>query len=441
MKVLLVNLNYPEESEAAYPLGLSLVGSSLKEAGHEVCGFDGFVPESSQAAPLPIRLNSALQAFLPDVVGLEVRNIDNQCMLSPVFYLEEAKRAIQAIRKSFGGPIVVGGAGYSIFPREALDYLKADFGIQGEGERSFVRLLEALQGRRPCIPQMPHPKIPGLATRTEEGVLWIPNTPLASLNGPWADRSLFDPSAYLKSKARQFPMNIQARRGCPMECVYCTNPWLEGKLMKFRPPDDVAREIRSLSESFGITGLTFVDSLFNHPASYTEAILEAMSKEEVRISWECTYNPRYHDSALLKKMHKAGCVRVSIGNESGVESSLKTLKKGFGLESVEKSVQEAKDLGMETVCFFMIGAPGESKETVLQSVLFLERIAPSRVVVTLGIRVYPGLELERIAIQEGMIPPVGELLSPTFYLPKGLKGWIEPFLFKNILPNHPNWSL
>lgn len=211
--------------------------------------------------------------------------------------------------------------------------------------------------------------------------------------------------------------------------------------MKFRPPNDVAKEIRSLSESLGMTRLTFVDSLFNHPASYTEALLEALFKEKVPIAWECTYNPRYHDFTLLKKMQKAGCVRVSIGNESGAESSLKTLKKGFGLESAERSIQEAKGLGIETVCFFMIGAPGENKETILQSIRFLEKIAPSRVVVTLGIRVYPGLELERIAIQEGVILPGQELLSPTFYLPKGLKGWIEPFLSEDILPNHPNWTM
>ena len=226
-----------------------------------------------------------------------------------------------------------------------------------------------------------------------------------------------------------------------MECIYCTNPWLEGAMMKFRSPTDVAKEIRSLSESSGVDRLTFVDSLFNHPASYTEALLEALIQERVQTAWEGTYNPGYHDSALLKKMQKAGCVRVSIGNESGTESTLKNLKKGFGIESIEKSVQEAKNLGMEAVCFFMIGAPGENKDTVLESVRFLEKIAPSRVVVTLGIRIYPGLELERIAIKEGTIPPNRKLLRPAFYLPKGLKGWIEPILLEDILPNHPNWTM
>lgn len=441
MKVLLINPNASEEFEAAYPIGLSWVGAFLKEAGHDVLGLDGFVSGSSPTVPLPLRIDSAIREFLPDVVGLGVRNIDNQCLLSPVFYLEQSRQIVQALRRSYGGPIVLGGAGYSIFPEEALDYLQADFGIQGEGESSFLRLLEALEGNGSSLMPNPSSTIPGLAVRTEEGIRWVPNTPLPSLQGPWADRGLFAPWPYLQARAKQFPMNVQSRRGCPMECIYCTNPWLEGALMKFRPPIDVAKEIRFLSELSGIDRLTFVDSLFNHPASYTEALLEALLQERVQASWECTYNPGYHDSALLKKMQKAGCVRVSIGNESGTESILKNLKKGFGLESIEKSVQEAKKLGMEAVCFFMIGAPGENKDTVLESIRFLEKIDPSRVVVTLGIRIYPGLELARIATKEGVIPPDRKLLRPSFYLPKALKGWIEPLLLEDILPNHPNWTM
>lgn len=430
MNVLLLNPNALRGSDPAYPLGLAHIATAAKKAGHTVEGVDLFSENCPETA-----IFSTLESFQPDVVGLSVRNIDNQCMRAPIFYLETVKNLVYTIRKRFYGPIAVGGAGYSIFPREALDYLRADYGIQGEGERAFVMLLEALEADSKTF------SFPGLARRTADRVEWIPNVALASFEGVWADRSLFSPLPYLGADTGQFPVNIQTRRGCPMECIYCTNPWLEGKTMKFRGPEDVALEIRSLSDNFGIAQLTFVDSLFNHPASYTETLVDAFLETRLELAWECTYNPRFHDPRLLSKMHDAGCVRVSIGNESGSNLSLMALKKGFEREHIERSVLDAKALGLETVCFLLIGAPGETKDTVLESVHFLDGLNPSRVVVTLGIRLYPGLELSAIAAKEGMIDPGQSLLSPTFYLPRELEGWAESFFLDEVLPSHPNWTV
>ena len=430
MNVLLLNPDALRGSDPAYPLGLAHIATAAMKAGHAAEGVDMFSENCPEAA-----IFSTIESFQPDVVGLSVRNIDNQCMRAPIFYLETAKNLVHTVRKRFYGPIVVGGAGYSIFPREALDYLRADYGIQGEGERAFVMLLEALEANSKAF------SFPGLARRTADRVEWAPNVPLASLEGLWADRSLFPPLRYLDAGTRQFPVNIQTRRGCPMECIYCTNPWLEGKTMRFRGPEDVVLEIRSLSDNFGVARLTFVDSLFNHPTSYTETLVDAFLKARLELSWECTYNPRFHDPHLLSKMHDAGCVRVSIGNESGSNLSLTALKKGFEREHIERSVLDAKALGLETVCFLLIGAPGETKDTVLESVCFLDELNPSSVVVTLGIRLYPGLELSSIAAKEGMIDPRQSLLSPAFYLPRELEGWAESFFLDEVLPSHPNWTV
>lgn len=430
MNVLLLNPNALRGSDPAYPLGLAHIAAAAKKAGHTAEGIDLFSENCPETA-----IFSTLESFQPDVVGLSVRNIDNQCMRAPIFYLETAKNLVHTIRKRFYGPIAVGGAGYSIFPKEALDYLRADYGIQGEGERAFVMLLEALEADSKTF------SFPGLARRTADRVEWIPNVPLASYEGLWPDRGLFPPLPYLGADTRQFPVNIQTRRGCPMECIYCTNPWLEGKTMKFRGPEDVALEVRSLSDNFGIAQLTFVDSLFNHPASYTETLVDAFLETRLELAWECTYNPRFHDPHLLSKMRDAGCVRVSIGNESGSNLSLMALKKGFEREHIERSVLDAKALGLETVCFLLIGAPGETKDAVLESVRFLDALNPSRVVVTLGIRLYPGLELSAIVAKEGMIDPGQSLLFPTFYLPRELEGWAESFFLDKVLPSHPNWTM
>lgn len=430
MKVLLFNPNALRGSDPAYPLGLSLVAAAAKNAGHWVQGIDLFSVNFHEET-----IFSALEVFKPDVVGVSVRNIDDQCMRTPIFFLEATKTLLQTIRARFNGPIIVGGAGYSIFPKEALGYLQADYGIQGEGERPFVMLLEALEAKEANF------SFPGLARITEGRVVWFPNTSSASLEGLWPDRELFSPLSYLGAGAGQFPVNMQTRRGCPLECIYCTNPWVEGKTMKFRNPEDVAKEVRSLSESYGIEQVTFVDSLFNHPSPYTESILNAFFESHLKLAWECTYNPRFHDPLLLSKMRDAGCVRVSIGNESGSSSSLRALKKGFGLKHIERSILDSKRLGLETVCFLLIGAPGETKDSVLESVQFLDALNPSRVVVTIGIRLYPGLELAAIAAKEGMIGPGQNLLYPTFYLPREIDGWAESFFMEEVLPSHSNWTM
>ena len=90
-------------------------------------------------------LREAIHEFNPDVIGISVRNIDDQSMENTQFLLDDVREAVAVCRSLSKAPIVLGGAGYSIFPESSLEYLGADMGIQGEGEKAFPALLKRIE--------------------------------------------------------------------------------------------------------------------------------------------------------------------------------------------------------------------------------------------------------------------------------------------------------
>src|SRR5512147_1524514 len=146
MKVLLISASTEKVNLPTLPLGLACVAASIHKAGHEMCMIDLKADEDTR--PL---INEAVQGFQPEVIGISVRNIDDQNIDHPRFLLAPVKEMVASFRSCSEATIVLGGAGYSIFPEEALRYLGADMGIQGEGEAVFPELVARLdQGHDPA---------------------------------------------------------------------------------------------------------------------------------------------------------------------------------------------------------------------------------------------------------------------------------------------------
>ncbi len=137
MRILLISVANNAGSMAALPLGLACVAAATERAGHQVT-----MLAMDSDADCEIDVRQAIQRFLPDVIGVSVRNIDDQNMQMPHFLLASLRHVIAACRAASSSPIVIGGAGYSIFPESALAYLDADIGIRGEGEAAFPALLK-----------------------------------------------------------------------------------------------------------------------------------------------------------------------------------------------------------------------------------------------------------------------------------------------------------
>ena len=142
MKVLLISANTESINMPIIPIGLGAVAAATRNAGHEV-----EVVDLMRVTDTHLIIKEALERFGPDVIGISVRNIDDQKINHPRFLLDQVKPVISDCRRFSEAPIVLGGAGYSIFPESALSYVEADMGIQGEGETAFPTLLDLLEQR------------------------------------------------------------------------------------------------------------------------------------------------------------------------------------------------------------------------------------------------------------------------------------------------------
>jgi len=155
VRILLISAANDAGSIVPLPLGLACVAAATERAGHRVrllaLGSD---------ADCENDVRRAIKQFAPDVIGISVRNIDDQNMQSPRFLLGSLKQVVAACRAASSSRIVLGGAGYSIFPESALEYLGGDMGIRGEGETAFRHCSHGLSKalnlhrRLPCISLM-----------------------------------------------------------------------------------------------------------------------------------------------------------------------------------------------------------------------------------------------------------------------------------------------
>ena len=134
MKVLLISANTEKTSIVPLPLGLACVAAACRRAGHEVLLVNLMFEGDTESA-----IRDSIAAFRPGVIGISVRNIDDQNMACPRFLLPPVREVVAICRTLCRAPIILGGPGYSIFPDSALRYLGADMGIRGEGETAFPR--------------------------------------------------------------------------------------------------------------------------------------------------------------------------------------------------------------------------------------------------------------------------------------------------------------
>ena len=432
MRVLFINENRCRENLIPFPLGIACVAAATAQAGHEISCLDLMF-----SADPPAETAARIRDFAPDCVALSVRNIDDQDMREVEFYLPAVREICEAARAETDAPLVLGGAGFSIFPAACLEYLDAEMGIVGEGEGPFIALLERLEAGAELR------GMPSLALRREGEARLSPPAPYAWPGRfPPPERRLFDVTCYAWKPGADpaFVANLQSRRGCHMRCIYCSSPTVEGREMRLRAASAVADEMASLERDYGIGTAAFVDSLFSYPLQYTRELCGEIASRELSLRWLANLNPLYSDMRTLEAMREAGCTGLSIGNESGSQDILASLKKGFSREQVVAAVRGARDLGLRINCFLLLGGPGESRRTVEESVELMLELEPDMVSVTVGIRIYPGCEMHAIALREGVVERGQNLLYPAFYLSRETEPWLYEYM-REVCDAHEGWRL
>jgi radical SAM superfamily enzyme YgiQ (UPF0313 family) len=405
------------------PLGLACVATATQKSGHDVAMVDLMTENDARSV-----LQGTIEEFRPDMIGISVRNIDDQNMENPRFLLGPVREIVAVCRNLSDAPIVLGGAGYSIFPESALSFLGADMGIQGEGEVVFPGLIERME-QGADLSGLPGLYLPAHGLQGKR--MFLRN--LDSL--PLPDTDLWS----FPSQKEKLWMPVQTKRGCPLSCSYCSTGAIEGRVIRKHSPEAIVRWIARWREA-GVHQFYFVDNTFNLPPFHAKEICRKVIDHGLSIRWWSILYPKHVDEELMGLMARAGCEQVSIGFESGSGRILKNMNKRFGPEEVRQILEMFFEHGIRRMGFLLLGSPGETRESVEESLVFADSLKLDTLKVTSAVRIYPHTSLAKMAIDEGLISSQDDLLFPRFYLAKGLEDWLPETLKKWAAPR-PHWRI
>jgi len=279
--------------------------------------------------------------------------------------------------------------------------LNADYGIIGEGER-LALLLDALESGKDVS------SLPGLV---RQGVT-------SQVPPPWSGRITrrFDPGRphvefYLR---RGGMLNLQSKRGCSFNCIYCTYPCIEGRTLRLFDPEEVGQTARRLQEA-GARYIFVTDASFNSNEAHSVAVAKAFKKAGVTIPWGAFFTPVSIERDYFRTLADAGLKHVEFGSESLSDPVLKSYRKPFNAENVFKAHAAAQEAGLNIAHYFLLGGPGESSGTVNETLERIEQLDRCALFFFCGMRIYPRTELSDLARKERKVGDTQDLLAPVFY--------------------------
>ncbi|MBA3045797.1 MAG: radical SAM protein [Euryarchaeota archaeon] len=192
-------------------------------------------------------------------------------------------------------------------------------------------------------------------------------------------------------------------RGCPYGCIYCT---VAGTVWKPRSAESVMKELRYLKKKYNVKLVSFFDETFTIDKQRIMDICRAMVEEKLDIKWYCNTRANLLDEELIIAMRDAGCRGMSIGVESGSQKILDMASKRITVEEARNVIRLAKKHGLKVLCSFIFGLPGETWDTVDETIQFVKNALPTGVQFNVAVP-YPGTELHRWAIEKGLLKETG----------------------------------
>ncbi len=320
--------------------------------------------------------------FATDIVGIYIDTI----------MFNDAVNIIR-MAKSLGKYVVAGGPHTTIMPDTVIPYVDAL--VTGEGERAITEICRNLPLLKPV--KGAWIKDGGQIYKSDE----IYTTKhLDSI--PFPDLSLVEYERYMQywhymdaTGKYLRGTNIIASRGCPFHCTYC-QPTLKkmfGTNIRYRSPDNVIEEIIILKELYKIQAFMFQDDTFTINKKWISEFTDILGEKQTGILWGCNTRADTIDEELLKLMYDAGLRKLHIGAESANENILKNVyKKGIIPQQVKDVVRTAHNIGVKTLVFFMLGAPGETKLELVNTIKFARQIKSDEVTFNLT-QPIPGTDL------------------------------------------------
>lgn len=331
------------------PLGLGYIAAYLRNHGISAeivdCTF-----LSQTAAVEKIRKSN------PEIIGIQ-----------SMYSLKNKTIQLARLLRKHCNLLVVGGPLATVSPESFLQDF--DIAVIGEGEKTMLEIV--LQFEKTCD----YSKVNGIAYR-DKATGQIKRTPkrkvvddLDSIPSP--SRDLFDNSGYKEYYFRKFGYTISTimtSRGCPFSCDFCSKP-VFGNELRVQTASKVADEIEEVIAQ-GYDRIWFADDCFTLDRKRLCGICDEINRRDLKIVWECLSRVDTLDLQLVQKMKRAGCIRMFFGLESGNDSILSLMNKQITTKQMLRALSLCREAGVKAGAFFIVGYPGESDETVLDTVNF-----------------------------------------------------------------------
>lgn len=345
------------------PLGLCYLAAATRKVGYDTSIVDAEI--------LGYGKNMAVSEILklnPDIVGFTAVTIS----------VDNAAAVASEIKKTRPEIItLIGGHHLTTVPEETMRlYPEFDIGVIGEGEETVCELLKVLNKHGKTYEKLKN--VNGLIFKENrkngsEKYFFTPtrfrNLKLDSLPYPafdlLPDLKLYSPPAHTVKK---FPaVNLVTSRGCPGQCVFCTRS-VYGNTLSRHSAKYMLDLVRWLYKDYGIREIQFRDDNFTVFKPRLYEFCEMLAKEKLNLSWTALARVDMIDLKMLKAMKVAGCWQVWYGIESGNEDILRLIKKNTNKEQIRNAVKWTKEAGMDVGAFFIIGHPGETKDTIKETI-------------------------------------------------------------------------
>lgn len=371
----------------------------------------------------PIKdLKEKIRVYDPEYIGIT--------FTTPLF--NEAKILVDEVKKEFPDIIAIcGGVHTSIMPKEVLENTQFDIAVIGEGD---ITLSEIVSKKRLS-------SIKGIMYKNKDKIIKNDTRPLIKdLDElPYPAFELYDIKKYINPilTARKNPVGtIETSRGCVYGCIYC-NKSVFGRNFRYKSPKRVVDEMEHLIK-LGFGELHIWDDNFATNLDRAKEICNELIKRGSNIIWrmECGVRCDCIDEEFFVLAKKAGCYGVSFGYESGNDEILKNINKGETIEQMRKATKWAKKAGLMIYGFFMFGLPGETIDTMNQTIKFAKELDPDYAKFTITVP-FPSTKLFDDWEKEGIIK-TKDWSRYNFHTAS--KVYDHPSINWDILEKYYNWG-
>jgi radical SAM superfamily enzyme YgiQ (UPF0313 family) len=359
------------------PMGLLYLAGVLESNGKEVQILDLLVSKYSKE-----KIKNKLEEYQPDIVGVTCVTMNYPIASDILKYCKSVNKDIITI---IGGPHVTFAALETLTEAPWIDIV-----VRGEGE---LTLMDIVNGKKLA-------DIDGIAYRDKNDGIKLTRARhlIENLDElPLPARHLFQLSRY---HALDVHASLITGRGCPFSCIFCVGSKMGGRRVRYRNPKLVVDEVEQALTVYGFTKVNFEDDLLTLNHKHLYAICDEIIARGLKFKWSAFSRVDTVNPEMLRKMKESGCTHLLYGIESGNQHILDTAKKKITLDKIRDAVKMAKEADIQILASFIVGLPGETKETLQQSLQFAQGLG-----VPYGFHVlspFPGTEVREKANEYGI---------------------------------------